>query len=80
MRKALAFSGHNPNPETHMNRAKNEGEGNRTADRNYRKRTADFIKSGRVKTAARAAAKAVSGAEGKSLRKAEEKGKSRAKH
>ncbi len=62
-----------------MDRAKNEGEGNRTADRNYRKRTAEFIKSGKVAGAARAAAKALEGSEGKALRRAEEKGKSKAK-
>ena len=60
-------------------RAKNEGEGNRTADRNYRKRTKEFIASGRVGAAAKSAAKAMSGGERKELEKAEAKGKAPAR-
>lgn len=57
--------------------AKNEGEGNRTADRQYRKGATAFAKSGRVEPAAKAAAKAVEGPEGRSLRDAEARAKSR---
>jgi hypothetical protein len=59
--------------------AKNEGEGNRTADRNYRAATAKFIKSGRVGPAAREAARALSTPEGKQLKKAESAGRVRAR-
>jgi hypothetical protein len=53
----------------------NEGEGNKTADRAYRKGTEAFIKSGRVDKQAHKAAEAVDGDEGKALREAEEKGR-----
>lgn len=59
---------------------KNEGEGNRTADREYRKDTEDFIESGKVSGAADKARKAVEGAEKDELDKAEEKGKEKARH
>ncbi len=58
---------------------KNEGEGNKTAARQYNKGTRDFVKSGRVDTAAEAAAKAVSGEERHELEQAEEKGRRHAK-
>jgi hypothetical protein len=51
----------------------NEGEGNKTADREYRKGTEAFVKSGRVAEQAQKAAEALDGAEGKALRDAEEK-------
>jgi len=63
-----------------MNRAKNEGEGSRSADRNYRKRTEKFIASGKVGAAARRAAKALSSGERRELEKAEAKGKAKARH
>lgn len=63
-----------------MSRTKNEGEGSRSADRNYRKRTATFIASGKVSAAARRAAKAVSSGERRDLEKAEAKGKAKARH
>ncbi len=53
----------------------NEGEGNRTAAREYNKATRDFVASGKVKPAAEAAARAVSGPEAEKLRQAEEEGK-----
>ena len=53
----------------------NEGEGNRTAAREYNKAQSDFARSGRVKKAAEDAAVAVDGPEGEELRRAEEKGK-----
>jgi hypothetical protein len=58
----------------------NEGEGNKTADREYRQRTSEFVKSGRVEPSAKEAEKAVKGREGAELRKAEEIGKQHAKH
>jgi hypothetical protein len=53
----------------------NEGEGNRTADREYRKGTEEFVKSGRVQAQAQRAADALDGAEGDELRDAEEAGR-----
>lgn len=58
---------------------KNEGEGNRTADREYRKNARDFAKSGKVEDAAEDARDAVEGDESDELKKAEEKGKDPAK-
>ncbi|MBL8699820.1 MAG: hypothetical protein JNK67_15690 [Alphaproteobacteria bacterium] len=56
-------------------KAKNEGEGNRTADRQYRASAAAFVKSGQAEPAAAAAAEAVDGPEGDELRAAEERAK-----
>jgi len=53
----------------------NEGEGNKTADRTYRKGTEEFVRSGRVEKQARKAAEALDGDEGPELRKAEDKGR-----
>lgn len=53
----------------------NEGEGNKTADREYRKATEEFAKSGRVEEQARKAAEALDGDEGEGLLEAEEKGR-----
>lgn len=53
----------------------NEGEGNRTADREYRKGTEEFAKSGRVQEQAQKAADALDGAEGDELRQAEAAGR-----
>jgi hypothetical protein len=50
-----------------------EGEGNKSADRQYRKETEKFAKSGRVAGQAQKAADALAGPEGKELRDAEEK-------
>lgn len=55
---------------------KNEGEGNRTAAREYNKDTTGFTKSGKVDQKAHEAETALEGAEGESLRAAEAKGKS----
>jgi hypothetical protein len=66
-------------PRSSKPTGKNEGEGNRTADRNYRAATAKFIKSGRVGPAARAAADALATPEGKKLKKAESAGRMRAR-
>lgn len=54
---------------------KNEGEGNKSADRHYREGVARTVKSGQVETKAKEAERALAGAEGKGLRRAEEIGK-----
>ncbi|CAN0588884.1 unnamed protein product [Laminaria digitata] len=59
--------------------SKNEGEGNRTADRKYREDARKFAKSGKVENAAEKAREAIDGDEREELKKAEEKGKDRAK-
>ncbi len=61
------------------NAGENQGEGNKTAARNYDKATEAFVKSGKVEKAAQDAKKAVDGPEGDELRAAEEKGKAPAK-
>jgi hypothetical protein len=53
----------------------NEGEGNKTADREYRQRTEDFIKSGRVEESAEAAEHAIEGSERQELEDAERIGR-----
>lgn len=53
----------------------NEGEGNRTAAREYNKGVQDFMKTGQVEKKAREAADALDGPEATDLRKAEEAGK-----
>jgi hypothetical protein len=60
---------------TSTKRGKVEGEGSYTASKNYRKGVEAFAKSGKVKSAARVARKAVEGREGASLKRAERKGK-----
>ena len=52
-----------------------QGEGDREADRNYRKRTEEFVESGRVDEAAKKAGKQ----DPEEARKAEEEGRRRAK-
>ena len=51
----------------------NEGEGNRTAARNYDAATERYIESGRVEIAAEAAEEALDGPEGNELRAAEQR-------
>lgn len=58
---------------------KNEGEGNKTAARQYNKDQREFVKSGRVDEAADEAAEAISGSEKDELKRAEEAGRSKAK-
>ena len=55
---------------------KNEGEGNRTADRKYREDVRRHVESGTVESEAEEAKEALEGAEGEELRRAEEQGKS----
>jgi hypothetical protein len=54
---------------------RNEGEGNKTADRAYRKGTEEFVKSGCVEEQAQKAAEALDADESSELRKAEDKGR-----
>jgi hypothetical protein len=57
---------------------RNEGEGNKTAAREYNRETTAFAKSGQVEGKAREAERAVEGSEADKLRKAEREGKSHA--
>jgi hypothetical protein len=61
-------------------RQKNEGEGNKSADRAYREKTEEFVRSGKVQDAAEDARRAVEGDEGKALKEAEKAGQKRARH
>jgi hypothetical protein len=54
---------------------RNEGEGNRTADRQYREGVRRHVESGASEAAAEEAQHALEGAEAKELRKAEESAK-----
>lgn len=60
-----------------MPHQKNEGEGNRTAAREYNEATKRFTESGRVEESGKEAKKAVEGREGPELKRAEEAGKSK---
>ncbi|MGE0652765.1 MAG: hypothetical protein AB7P12_13610 [Alphaproteobacteria bacterium] len=61
------------------NRQKNEGEGNRTAAREYNRDTREFIEKENVDKLAEQARKDLEGDKGDELRKAEEEGKRKAK-
>jgi hypothetical protein len=58
-------------------KSKNEGEGNRTADRHYRNAATKYAESGASEAAARDAEDALEGKEGKELAEAEAAGKAR---
>lgn len=58
---------------------KNEGEGNKTAAREYNKATTEFARSGRVGQAAKKAEQALDGPEGEALRTAEKAGRAKAR-
>jgi hypothetical protein len=61
--------------------SKNEGEGNRTADRKYREDVRRHVESGAVEPAAEEAREALEGPEAEELHRAEEEGKAaRTKH
>ena len=57
----------------------NQGEGNRAADKRYRKKSRDFAQSGEVSEAAEKARDAVDGEEQDALKRAEEAGKKKAR-
>jgi hypothetical protein len=63
--------------ETDMPHQKNEGEGNRTAAREYNEATKRFTQSGRVEESGKKAKKAVEGREQAELERAEQVGKSK---
>ncbi len=58
---------------------KNEGEGSRTAAKQYNDATKKFVESGKVERAAKDAERAIEGDEAEELKRAEEKGRSHAK-
>ena len=58
-----------------MGGQKNEGEGNKTAAREYNREQHEFAKSGKVGKKAREAERAMSGRDADELKKAEQKGK-----
>lgn len=64
---------------TMTGKQRNEGEGNKTAAKEYNEATREFARSGKVDKQAEAAAQAREGAERKELDRAEQAGKSRAK-
>ena len=57
-----------------MANQRNEGEGNRTADRDYVERTKKFIDAGKVPSAAEKAKRSLDSGEADELARAEEKG------
>lgn len=59
--------------------SKNEGEGSRTAAKQYNDTTKKFVESGKVERAAKDAERAIEGDEAEELKRAEEKGRSHAK-
>jgi hypothetical protein len=59
---------------------RNEGEGNKTAAREYNKAQEAFVKSGKVKPAADAAKKSLDGPEADDMEDAAEKGRSPGKN
>ncbi len=61
-----------------MGTSRNEGEGNKTADRNYREATRKFVQSERGQTEMKHAGD-VEGEEEQEIRRAEEQAKERAK-
>lgn len=61
------------------NEGANEGEGNRTADRQYREGVKDHVQHHDVQGDAQRAGDAVDGPEGEELRRAEEEGKRHSK-
>jgi hypothetical protein len=58
---------------------RNEGEGNKTAAKEYNRETTEFAKSGQVEGKAREAKQALEGKDGDKLREAEREGKSHAR-
>ena len=56
-------------------RGENQGEGNRTAAREYNRAQEEFARSGKVEQAARSAERALDTKEAKELKKAEEVGR-----
>lgn len=59
---------------------RNEGEGNRTAAREFNKDAKEFARSGKVEKSAEKAREAVEGEERESLERAEKEGLKKARH
>jgi hypothetical protein len=59
---------------------RNEGEGNKTAAREYNREQKKFAESGKVKPAAEQAKRALEGEERQDLERAEREGESKARH
>lgn len=59
---------------------KNEGEGSRTAAREYNKDAQEFARSGKVEKSAEKAREAVEGEEREALQRAEKEGLKKARH
>ncbi len=57
---------------------KNEGEGNRTAAKQYNEATRKFVESGKVDKAAKDAEQAIEGEEAEELKRAEDEGRAHA--
>ncbi|WP_292531746.1 hypothetical protein [Methylocystis sp.] len=57
---------------------KNEGEGNRTAAKQYNEAARKFVESGKVDKAAKDAEQAIEGAEAEELKRAEDEGRAHA--
>jgi hypothetical protein len=57
---------------------KNEGEGNRTAAKQYNEATRKFVESGKVDKAAKDAEQAIEGDEAEELKRAEDEGRAHA--
>jgi hypothetical protein len=68
-----------PAKTTNPSSGPNEGEGNRTAAREFNAEERKFVASGQVEKKAREAQEAFDGKEGDELRRAEELGKSHSK-
>ena len=62
-----------------QNSGRNEGEGNRTAARQFNKQAREFARSGKVDAAAEEAKDALQGPEREELQEAEAKGQARAR-
>jgi hypothetical protein len=74
-RQRADSEGMTPNKSQPQHASKNQGEGNRIADRSYRKGIKRFLAEGRAEGAAKKAECAVDGEEGAELRRAEKLGK-----
>jgi hypothetical protein len=66
---------HESETKTRTGKQPNEGEGNRTAAKDYNRRTEEFVKSGKVEPSADKAEHAIEGGERDELEKAEQAGK-----
>ncbi len=71
---------HRPAQPAASGKQPNEGEGNRTAARDYNTRTEKFVKSGKVDKSAADAERAVNSGEQQELTEAERIGRKHAKH